>query len=152
MGQLARETGRGGRQGVGAPSARHSRDAGRHHEAPGKGLTFCRQQLTVNPNSKKLSVLTRLMLSRGPFLRGPPSFPGPEMSFVRTSGIVWGLVLWWVVGVSVECRVARCSDATPAVLLGASRMLFGSQSAVDLRRLVVVDIQSPFRRGANWLG
>src|SRR3546814_7528688 len=46
-------------------------------------------QLTVTPNSKKLSALTRLMLSRGPFLQGPPSFPGPEMSFVRASGIVW---------------------------------------------------------------
>lgn len=43
----------------------------------------------MTPNSKKLSALTRLMLSCGPFLRGPPSFPGPEMSFERASGIVW---------------------------------------------------------------
>src|SRR3546814_17589077 len=45
-------------------------------------------QLTWTPNSKKLSALTRLMLSRGLFLQGPPSFPGPELSFVRARGIV----------------------------------------------------------------
>lgn len=95
--------------GICAPSARRGTDAGRHHEAPGRCLTLFRHQLTVTPNSKKLRALTRLMLSRGPFRQGPPSFPGPEMSFVRAERIVWvGLVLGWSVSrISLRRRDSR---------------------------------------------
>lgn len=94
----ARRT-RVGLQSVCAPLAQRGRDAGRHHEAPSRCLTFFRQQLTETLNSKKLSVATRLMLSCGPFRQGPPSFLGSEISFVRAERIVWASL---VLGLSVR--------------------------------------------------